>query len=105
MTTKTTGKFNKGKNNGTAVCDECGTRRQKANGQDLGGGSFICDPCFDKAGDQNAVSDGHMTCDQFQAQYGEHSEYCPGHAAKGRHVLTAEERRKGGLKAAALKAA
>jgi hypothetical protein len=70
-----TGKFNLGQNNGTAVCVECGRRRQKGNGEQADG-AFHCVDCWTKAGDQNMVADGQMSCREFVARYGEHSEYC-----------------------------
>ena len=70
-----TGKFNLGRNNGTAVCVECGRRRHKDNGEQADGG-FHCVDCWTKAGDQNMVADGQMSCREFMARYGEHSEYC-----------------------------
>jgi len=72
-----TGKFNKGRNAGTATCEACGAVHQKANmGTMVTRTTGVCKPCFDKAGDDNAVSDGQMTCPEFYARWGEHSEYC-----------------------------
>lgn len=31
---------------------------------------------WEKAGDNNAVSDGNMTCAEYFARWGEHSDYC-----------------------------
>ena len=36
----------------------------------------LCQRCFDMAGDDNAVSDGHLACAVFFDRYGEHSNYC-----------------------------
>jgi hypothetical protein len=36
----------------------------------------LCTPCFDRAGDDNSVADGAMTCAEYRGQYGDHSEYC-----------------------------
>jgi hypothetical protein len=45
-----------------------------------GDGTGLCAGCYDRAGDENMVSDGHMSCTEFLARYGAHSEYCTGHA-------------------------
>lgn len=104
----TTGKFNRGRNNGTAKCIDCGKLVQRGNIAcitEANGRDGMCEKCFEKAGQQNCVSDGIITCVQFQAMYnGEHSEYCDCVAApvaKGRYVLTAADRAKGGRVAAA----
>ena len=71
------GTFNRGRNNGTFTCDQCGTRRQRANlGHDGGPGSVLCVDCWERAGDENMVADGNMTCAAFLARYGAHSDYC-----------------------------
>jgi len=37
----------------------------------------LCGTCWDRAGDENAVADGHLTCAAFAARYdGDHSDYC-----------------------------
>jgi len=36
----------------------------------------LCNGCFNRAGDDNAVSDGNMTCAEFRANWGAHSTYC-----------------------------
>jgi hypothetical protein len=71
------GKFDKGQNAGTARCGWCMKLHQKGVMQtwDTATG-YVCNPCFDEAGDENSVSDGYMTCAAFQARYGKHSEYC-----------------------------
>lgn len=76
--TNQTGKFNKGQNAGTAKCGDCGKTFQKGNMQRLDNGTtgYNCNRCFDRAGDENAVADGYMTCADFKARYGEHSDYC-----------------------------
>ncbi len=75
----TPGKFTKGANTGTLVCDDCGARKQVANmAVHTAKGHGVCVPCYDKAGDDNSVSDGHMTCAEFRSKYGTHSEYCDG---------------------------
>ena len=40
----------------------------------------LCYPCYDMAGDENMVSDGNMSCTEFLARWGKHSDYCGGHA-------------------------
>lgn len=70
-----TGKFTKGGNPGTAKCIECGQTRQRANGQTPDGVHFVCNPCYDKAGDANAVADGQLTEADFVARYDEPSGY------------------------------
>lgn len=75
------GKFTKGGNNGTLTCMDCGKRVQRANIAAMEGPKGICVRCYDKASDENSVSDGYMTCDEFLVRYGVHSEYCSGHEA------------------------
>jgi hypothetical protein len=56
------------------LCTACHERKHLAalTGTLVG----LCTRCYDMAGDDNAVSDGHMTCADFKARYGEHSQYC-----------------------------
>jgi hypothetical protein len=56
------------------LCNMCHERKALAalTGTLVG----LCHACYDEAGDENAVSDGHMTCADFQSRYGKHSEYC-----------------------------
>jgi hypothetical protein len=68
------GTFDRKNNNGTARCVECGTLRQKANGE-YAGGTFHCNPCYERAGDENSVADGWMTEADFVAKYGQPSGY------------------------------
>lgn len=72
------GQFNRGQNAGTARCGECNTLHQKGKMQRIDNMTtgYICEPCWDMAGDENSVSDGYMTCVEFIARYGKHSEYC-----------------------------
>lgn len=91
-TTKTTGKFNRGRNNGTARCIDCGKLVQRANIANVteaNGRDGMCNSCFDKAGTQNMVADGIITCVEFQAIYGEHSDYCDCAPATGDTVVVA----------------
>lgn len=69
------GKFNQGRNAGTARCGECGNLRQKANMARDNGPLAICNDCYDKAGDANSVADGQMTEAAFVALYDEPSGY------------------------------
>lgn len=70
-TTKIT-KFERGTNRGTQVCIGCGKRTWASRIQN----GTLCDPCFDRAGAENSVADGNMTCAEFLAEFGQHSEYC-----------------------------
>lgn len=71
------GTFARGSNAGTFTCNVCGKRRQKANREvSTGATTGVCTDCFDIAGDENMVADGHMTCREFLAIYGRHSDYC-----------------------------
>lgn len=59
-TDATPGKFTRGANTGTLVCDACGKRKQVANmavHTDKGRG--VCNPCYDLAGLENAHADGY----------------------------------------------
>ena len=67
--TKAAGKFKVGTNPGTDTCGLCGERRQVANMARSGGADAICNRCYDRAGDENAVSDGDMTCEVFAGRY------------------------------------
>jgi hypothetical protein len=62
------------------LCTACHERKHLAalTGTLVG----LCTRCYDMAGDDNAVSDGHMTCADFKARYGEHSQYCDCAAAQ-----------------------
>jgi len=64
----------------TACPSDSNTHKSLAATDGLRPGSRIpqglCYPCYDRAGDENAVSDGTMTCALFLAQWGEHSDYC-----------------------------
>lgn len=75
---KAAGTFKKGTNAGTAKCTSCGQTRQRANiaMQTEPNGDGLCNECFNMAGDENMVADGNMTCVEFQAIYGQHSDYC-----------------------------
>ena len=54
MNTIDAGKFTKGRNNGTRVCAECGTRRQVANMAN----EMCCVDCYEIAGLENEHLDG-----------------------------------------------
>jgi hypothetical protein len=56
------------------LCTACHERKHLAalTGTLVG----LCEYCYDEAGDQNSVSDGHMTCAEFKAKHGYHSDYC-----------------------------
>ena len=68
------GTFKRGTNAGTLRCADCKRTFQSAN---IDGSTGLCTfdrdgviNCYEKAGDENAVSDGLMTDDEFWAKYG-----------------------------------
>lgn len=67
------GKFNRDNNAGTAVCTVCGQRKQKANMERTNAPEAICTRCFNKAGDENSVSDGYLAETEFVERWGEPS--------------------------------
>jgi hypothetical protein len=68
---KTTAKKHSGfkKGSGCYDCGICGKKTRAINGDAEHVG--LCVACYEKAGDENAVLDGHMTQDDFNAKYGE----------------------------------
>jgi len=58
-------------------CTYCGASGLALAALTDGPRTGLCGTCYDRAGDENAVSDGHLTCAEFQSRYdGDHSEYC-----------------------------
>lgn len=57
---------------GIVVCRVCGKRtRETGRGE---GGCELCAVCLEQAGDENSVSDGHMTQDEFVAKWGKRAD-------------------------------
>lgn len=52
---------------GTYICGSCG-KRTRATGQGEEG-CGLCATCYERAGDENAVSDGQMTQESFDAKW------------------------------------
>jgi len=89
-TTKRRSGFEKG--TGCFNCVDCGKLTRSTGEQAVG--SKLCVRCWDKAGDDNAVSDGEMTEESFFATYNEHSSsYRPEAAAKAASVAETTEDR------------
>lgn len=59
-------RFQKG--SGCYDCVICG-KHTRATGRGDNEHVNLCVTCYDKAGDENAVSDGHMTREEFNAKW------------------------------------
>jgi hypothetical protein len=66
-------KFAAGTNRGTKVCGDCGKRTWESRIEPSSG---LCVECYNRAGDENSVADGYLSCATFVERYGQHSEYC-----------------------------
>ena len=56
------------KGSGCFTCKVCG-KKTRATGQNDNEHLQLCVACFDQAGDENAVSDGHITQAEFNSKY------------------------------------
>lgn len=58
-------RFKKG--SGVYTCSSCGKRTRDVNREE--GQAGLCARCYEKAGDENSVSDGMMTQEEFDAKW------------------------------------
>lgn len=58
-------RFNKG--SGCYTCQSCGKKTRDVNREE--GAARLCSDCYEKAGDENAVTDGLMTQQQFDSKW------------------------------------